>query len=98
MSPNGSSLILTNLYRIIYKESHGAVVVNLTFYTLPITHKEFTILSDVQRKLSKILLQAENDVVEYVQGQFLMALLVWIGIVFVIGGFIWGYQVKLFIE
>ena len=56
------------------------------------------VLSDVQRKLSRILLQAEDDVIAYVQGQFLMALLVWIGIVFVIGGFIWGYQVKLFIE
>ena len=38
LSLNGSSLVATNLYRIIYKESHGAVALNLTFYTLPITH------------------------------------------------------------
>ena len=40
-------------------ESHTVILfVDLTFYSLPIVHSELIVLSDAQRKLSSILLQA----------------------------------------
>ena len=73
------------------------VVVDLTFYSLPMTHTQFVVLSDVQRMMSRILLRTEEQVTEGVRNQLLLALLLWMGISGLVGIVVWGYSMSLFL-